>query len=260
MNRSLRNIPAFWVSSFLLTLFVWHSVVVVFRVPEYLLPTPISVIRELFDSELYSFYLRQAYRTGSEAAAGFLLGNLLAILFGIIMYRFSRLQKLTMPTVAAFQAIPIVAVAPLLIVWFGSGILSKILMAAIISFFPTMAAILSSFSEVDHNAKHLFRLYRAGYMSTVRHLLIPAALPSLVTGFKISAGLATVGAIVAEMTGADAGIGYIILNAAYRMETVKLFVGIILAAILGLTGFVLPNIIRNLYPHAWASSRFGDES
>jgi len=257
MKSTLRR-SVCWFLGALLLLALWHLAVVLLSIPEYLLPTPVSVLKELLGKNLPR-YLGHVSRTALEAASGFLLGNVLALLAGIILYRCESLKLLTMPAVAAFQAIPIVALAPLLIVWFGSGMLSKVLMAAVISFFPTMAALLSSFSEVDHHAKLLFRLYRASYRSTVRHLLIPAALPHLVNGLRVSAGLATVGAIVAEMTGADAGVGFVILNASYRMETVQLFVGILLAALLGLTGFGIPNVIRYLYPQAWASSRSGNK-
>jgi len=245
-----------WVISTAIFLIVWQFIVSVFNVGEYLLPSPIVVVKELFYHLVT--YLMHVKITAVEALVGFIVGNIFAILSGLIFYRFSKVMQLVMPMVTALQAIPIIALAPLFIVWMGSGSASKIVMAATISFFPTLAAILSGFAEVDQNAQHLFRLYRASYLTTVRHLLFPGALPALVTGLKVSAGLATVGAIVAEMTGADAGIGYLILNSSYRMETVKLFVGIILAGSLGLAGFALPNMLKFIYPHAWAGIRAGD--
>lgn len=181
MNNSLK-IRVYWFLSLLLIFFIWLSSVVLFNIAEYLVPNPVTVAKDLFNN--LPSYLIHAKITAIEAGSGFVLGNTLAILSGIVLFRFNSLKQLTMPAIAAIQAIPIVALAPLLIVWFGSGMISKVIMAAVISFFPTMAALLSSFSEVDHNAKLLFRLYRASYLSTVRHLLIPAALPTLVTGLK----------------------------------------------------------------------------
>lgn len=236
---------------------VWYSFVSIFNIAEYLLPNPVVVLLELVTNN--KLYIHHFLRTGIEAALGFIVGNTFAVIVGLLLYRSNKLRHISMPAISALQAIPIVALAPLFIVWLGSGMSSKILMAATISFFPTLASILSSFEEVDHNAQQLFRLYRASYLTTVRHLLFPAALPSILTGLKVSAGLATVGAIVAEMTGSDIGIGYLILNASYRMETVKLFVGIFLAGTLGMIAFSLPNMLRLLYPQAWVVTRSGDQ-
>jgi ABC-type nitrate/sulfonate/bicarbonate transport system permease component len=234
-------------------LIFWESLVKLLDLPAYLVPPPSSVLLLLYVD--FSSFQRHLSVTAIEAGAGFLLGTAVASMLALGMFRFDLLKRSIMPYCAAFQAVPIVAVAPLLIIWFGSGIQSKIIMAAVISFFPTLAVIITSFEEANPEAQLLFRMYRADYPTLVRRLLLPASLPAITTGLKVSAGLAVVGAIVAEMTGADRGIGFLILTSSYRMETVRLFAAIIIASFLGLVAYSLPGLLRLLLPHYWVASR-----
>lgn len=222
-------------------------------IPAYLIPPPSSIFSLLFE-ERNSFALHFGI-TAIESGAGFFMGATIAAMLAFGMFRFNLLKKMIMPYCAAFQAVPIVAVAPLLVIWFGSGIQSKIVMASLISFFPTLAVIITSFEEVNADSQLLFRLYKANYLTTVTRLLLPASLPEIVTGLKVSAGLAVVGAIVAEMTGADKGLGFLILTSSYRLETVRLFGAIIMASLLGLAAYSLPGLLKFFLPHYWLASR-----
>lgn len=252
MNRVIRIIstPPFLLPA---SLIAWELLVRLLQTPAYLIPPP-SAILLLFCKEWQSI-ASHLVTTAVEAGAGFLLGSVVAFILATAMFRYDLLNKALMPYCAGFQAVPIVAVAPLLIIWFGSGMLSKVVMAAVISFFPTLAVILAAFEEVNPEAKLLFRLYHANYRTTLLRLLLPASLPAIVTGLKVSAGLAVVGAIVAEMTGADRGLGYMILTSSYRLETVRLFAAIITASLLGLLAYGLPGLLRLLLPHYWVQSR-----
>jgi len=193
--------------------------------------------------------------TLAEAIAGFGIALVIGLVGGCILFRSGTIREIIMPWTSALQAIPIVAMAPLLVVWCGSGMLSKVAMSSIISFFPILTSVLVGFSEVDQDRRLLFQVYRTSYLQTLRHLLLPSALPTIVLGAKISAGLAVVGAIVAEMTGADKGLGYLLLNATYRLETPRLFVAIILSGIIGWAAYTLPGIVRVLFPKYWESGR-----
>lgn len=232
---------------------LWWTVVRAFHVPEYLVPPPSAVVREFSTAPLE--FVQHAGWTFAEAFVGFVIALATGLIGGCIMFRSATIRQVILPWTSALQAIPIVALAPLLVVWFGSGIASKILMSAIISFFPILTAVLVGFSEVDQDRRLLFQVYRTSYPQTLRHLLLPSALPTIIMGTKISAGLATVGAIVAEMTGADKGLGYLLLNATYRLETPRLFVAIILSGIIGWAAYSLPGIARFLLPKYWESAR-----
>ena len=136
----------------------------------------------------------------------------------------------------------------------GSGLASKIAMAAIICFVPVSISLLVAFNNVSREYRELFSLYRAGYFVTLRRLLIPSSAAALLSGLKIASGLAVVGAIVAEMTGADRGIGYLILNGSYRLETDLMFAAVLLAALLGLSFYHLPDLLAKLMPRRWGGA------
>lgn len=220
---------------------VWYLVVTLFSLPPYLLPAPTMVAREL--GRALPSYLYHTGITAFEAMLGFVVGNSVGFAAGIVLHRYVLLQQFSLPVFIGLQSIPIVAIAPLLIVWFGAGLLSKVAMATIICFFPMVVNTLQAFAGVDRDARELFALYRSSFAATLRMLLVPAALPALVAALRISAGLAVVGAIVAELTGADRGLGYILLNASYRLETERLFVAMVLAAGLGGTFYLLPGLM-----------------
>jgi len=235
--------------SVLVLVSMWAALVSIFELPPYLLPAPGDVFASL--KEQYRSFFSHMGITAYESFAGFVVGNVLGIGSAIILHRFYRLQELTMPIFISLQAIPIVALAPLLIVWLGTGLISKVAMAAIICFFPMVVNTLQAFSSVDRDFQELFRFHRADYISTLKLLLIPASFPSIISALRISAGLSVVGAIVAELTGANKGLGYLLLNASYRLETDKMFVAMLLSALLGIVFFHLPSLLRFVVPRSW---------
>lgn len=230
-------------------IFLWAALVKVFTLPPYLLPAPGDVFTSFIKQ--YRVFLMHMGITAYESFAGFIVGNVLGIGSAIILHRFYRLQEFTMPMFISLQAIPIVALAPLLIVWLGTGLISKVAMAAIICFFPMVVNTLQAFSNVDRDFQELFRFHRADYLSTLKLLLIPASFSSIVSALRISAGLSVVGAIVAELTGANKGLGYLLLNASYRLETNMMFVAMLLSALLGIVFFHLPSLLRFIVPRSW---------
>ncbi|MGQ0698800.1 MAG: ABC transporter permease [Panacagrimonas sp.] len=230
---------------------IWWLAVGIFNPPEYLLPGPVAVLSTLADQP--SAYLTHLAVTGYEALLGFMVGNTFGILIAIALYRYSRFKKYTLPVLISFQAIPVVALAPLLVVWLGTGLASKVAMAGIICFFPMVINALHAFSNMDRDYVELFDFYRAGYWSKIRMLLMPASFSAIVAALKISGGLSVVGAIVAELTGADRGLGYILLNASYRLETASMFVGMLLSAVLGIVFFHMPALLKYVVPRSWSS-------
>jgi len=224
----------------------WAALVETFKPAAYILPSP-SMVWATFIAQPDRFFMHVS-TTAFEALLGFVIGNGLGFALAIVLTRFVSMQAFTLPVLISLQAIPIVALAPLLGVWLGSGLESKIAMAAIICFFPMVVNTLQAFASVERDFLDLFALYRSSFQTKLVRLLIPASTASIIAALKISAGLAVVGAIVAEMTGADKGLGYLILNGAYRLETNVLFVAMILAAFLGMSFYFLPTLIQSLLP------------
>ena len=229
----------------------WWLAVVVLQPPPYLLPSPDRVAKALW-KQPETFGLHVAV-TALEAFLGFAIGNVLGIALAILLNRYYRLRNLTLPALISFQAIPIVALAPLLIVWLGAGLASKVAMAAIICFFPMVVNAMQAFSTVNRDFVELFDFYQSGYTARLIYLLVPSSFSSIVAALKISAGLAVVGAIVAELTGADKGLGYVLLNSSYRLETDIMFVAMLLSALLGIVFYQGPALLRILVPRSWAS-------
>jgi len=197
-------------------------------------------------------FLEHMRVTAFEAFAGFLVGNGLGILFAMVLHHFYRMREVTMPILISLQAIPIVALAPLLVVWLGTGLISKVAMAAIICFFPMVVNTLNAFANVDRDFQELFTFHQASYPTCLRLLLVPAGFSAILSALRISAGLAVVGAIVAELTGANKGLGYLLLNASYRLETDNMFVAMLLSAILGIIFFHIPTVLKSLVPKSWS--------
>jgi len=228
---------------------LWWLAVILFNPAPYLLPSPVSVA-SAFGLHFEQFISHLA-TTAYEAFLGFMIGNAMGISIAVLLHRYIKLQTFTLPLLISFQAIPIVALAPLLVVWLGTGLLSKVAMAAIICFFPMVVNALQAFSNIDRDYTELFEFYRAAFRAKLRMLLMPASFPAIVAALKISAGLAVVGAIVAELTGADKGLGYILLNASYRLETDMMFVAMLLSGALGMAFFQMPALLRFVVPRSW---------
>lgn len=240
---------ATFVFSLALLVMLWALVVWLFTPAPYLLPSPARVA-EAFSVQPLRFAMHAAV-TALESIAGFLLGNILGIGLAILLCRYMRIRSFTMPVLISLQAIPIVAFAPLLSVWLGTGYASKVAMAAVICFFPMVVNALEAFANVQQDYVDLFRLYRTKFGKRLSRLLLPASAPAIFSALQISAGLSVVGAIVAEMTGADKGLGFLILNGAYRLETDVLFVAMVLSGAVGISFYYVVGMAKAIAPRAW---------
>lgn len=220
----------------------WEFIVLTTHYPEYLLPRPSLIFRELisnFDTLIY-----HAGITLFEAIAGFLIANVLAFLVAIIFAHSQKTELGLQPFVVALQTTPIIAMAPLLVIWFGTGIGSKIAAAAVVSFFPTIINGTKGLKAIEENMLDLFKSLSATPWQIFVKLRLPNSLPFLFSAFKTSAALSVIGAIVGEFVGANKGIGYIILISTYHMETVTMFTGIIMSAATGMLFFWVIRLIE----------------
>ena len=207
--------------------------------PSFILPKPSSVLRELgvvlANGRLW--YHMQA--TLLEMIGGLALGLSSATVLGYILAKSPLLERLVGPYIVASQSVPIVAVAPLLIIWFGTGKASKVLICALIVFFPVLINTIVGIRSVDENLKLLMRSLRAGRWQTFRYLEVPAALPVLLGGLKIGMTLSAIGAVVGEFVGADRGLGYLISLSKGMFNTSLMFVALITLTSLSLALYLI---------------------
>jgi NitT/TauT family transport system permease protein len=161
-----------------------------------------------------------------EIALGLLLGLSSALGLGYLLGKHRTLEEIASPYIVASQSIPIVAIAPLLVIWLGSGLASKVLITALITFFPTLVATIVGIRSVDADLMDLLRSLRATRRQIFFKLELPSALPVLFGGLKLSVTLAVVGAVVGEFVGADAGVGYLVNLARGILDTPLMFVAV----------------------------------
>jgi NitT/TauT family transport system permease protein len=221
-------------------LVLWDLIVRANHLPPFILPRPGAVwarfVGLLADGRL-------AYHTGvtlSEVLAGLALGLGAAWVLGYAIARSPVLESLLAPYIVASQAVPVVAIAPLLVLWLGFGLRSKVLICALIVFFPILINTVVGVRSVEPDLRDLMRSLRASRWQTFTKLEVPAALPILLGGLKVGATLAVIGAVVGEFVGADRGLGFLINFGRGQYDTALVFVGVmvLVAIALALYGLV----------------------
>lgn len=230
------------ISFFVGILLIWEIVVSVTNYPEYLLPKPTRIINQLITN--FDSLLLHTGITMSEAVIGFIIANTLAFLAAVVFAHSKTIEKGLYPYAVALETTPIIAMAPLLILWFGTDIGSKIVAAAIVAFFPMLVNTVKGLKAIDEETLDLFRSLFANKWQIFIKLRLPNALPYIFSALKTSAALSVIGAIVGEFVGANKGIGYVILISTYHMETVKMFTGIIMSAVAGMLFFWVVGLIE----------------
>lgn len=202
------------------------------EVPAYILPAPSRVFSAIHGEG--AFLLAHAGITAVEIVVGLMAGAAFGIVTALLMALSPRLMSVLQPVLTVSQALPVFAIAPLLVIWLGFGLASKIAMAGLIIYFPVAVAFLDGLRRTDDGLLDLARLNDASALQSLFLIRIPAALPYLATGLKVAATVAPIGAIVGEWVGASGGLGFIMLQANARMETNMLFAALVILAMLAL--------------------------
>jgi NitT/TauT family transport system permease protein len=237
-------------------LVAWESIARGLSIPAYLLPPPsaiaIAASRELPD------LTSAAVVTGRAALYGFLLSAVLGALSAVVLSTSRTLERALYPYTVFLQTVPIVAIAPLLVLWFGAGLKAVAVSAFIVSVFPVIANTLAGIRGVEPALRDLFRLYGASRLDTLLKLELPSALPSLVTGLRVAAGLAVIGAIVGEFVAGfsegGAGLGILVLSSYRQLRTDLLFAAVLFASGLGLLLFGAVNLLGYVLLRRWHPS------
>jgi NitT/TauT family transport system permease protein len=205
----------------------------------------------MFDSRVELF--RALFSTSAGSLAGFAMSAVTGIAIAVLLSSNRSVQRAFYPYAIFFQTVPLIAVAPLLVIWFGFGIQTVIASAFVASVFPVIANTLSGILSTDPPLRDLFRLYGASPLVTLFKLRLPAALPQIFTGLRVSAGLAVIGAIVGEFI-AGGGLGSVVDIARTQQRIDKVFAAVLLASLLGLGLFGLINLLSHLMLRRWHAS------
>ena len=210
-------------------LVLWHLLVLMTGVPPYILPTPVNVGAALVGnlSSLATHFLV----TLIEMICGIFVGTLLGICSALLMSAFKPVKRWLLPVLVISQAIPVFALAPILILWLGYGMGSKIAMAVLIIFFPVTGAFYDGLQRTNPQWLELARIMGADAWTIIKQIRVPAALPALGSGIRIAATVAPIGAVVGEWIGASQGLGYYMLHANARMQTDQMFAALFLLAL-----------------------------
>lgn len=211
----------------LLGLALWEAVTRFGDLPPFLLPPPEAVAQRLWETVRSGLLWKHVMATGTEVLLGLALGLAVALPLGYLMARFPLLERLLAPYTVVSQALPVVAIAPLLIIWFGPGLLSKVLICALIVFFPVLVNTVVGLRNIPQAWRDLLRVLNASWWQTLRYLEWPAALPVLAGGLRIGATLSVIGAVVGEFIAADRGLGFLINAARGRYDTALVFVALL---------------------------------
>lgn len=231
---------------------IWHIAVLLLRPEPFILPGPIRVFEALVDN--FGYLGRHALVTFSEIALGLLVGTLLGVSMALLVASWSFARQWILPLLVMSQALPVFAIAPLLVVWFGYGLGSKIVMTTIIIFFPITSAFQDGLRRTDPGLLDLARLARASRLQTLRLLRIPAALPALASGLRVAVAAAPIGAIVGEWVGASAGLGYVMLHANARSQVDVMFAALLILGVLAaVLWFTVDALLTRLIP--WSEEK-----
>lgn len=220
------------VVTFAALLALWWLLIELGDIPEYLLPAPQNVIPRIFEDG--SLMFRNSLITIEEIVIGFAVTIVTAVPLGLLLALSPTAKRALYPLIVFIQLIPKIAVAPLLLVWFGFGIDSKILLVVLLTFFPLLLASMAGFGILDSRLLYLTRSMGASTWQTFRFLRFPSALPVIFSGLRTSATVAATAAIVAEFVGANRGLGYLLLQGTSRLDTELVFAILFLLTIIGL--------------------------
>lgn len=205
---------------------LWALAVAIFQPAPFILPGPWRVLTSLISQ--FSSLIHHAGITFLEIILGLILGTVFGVTTALLVNASSLARRYVLPLIIASQALPVFAIAPLLVLWFGLGLGSKIAMATLIIYFPVASALNDGLARADSNFIDIARMYGASPLQTLMKFRLPSAMPSLASGIRVAATVAPIGAVVGEWVGASGGLGYVINQANARMQTDTVFAGLVL--------------------------------
>jgi putative hydroxymethylpyrimidine transport system permease protein len=235
---------------------VWQAIVWLAATPPYILPGPALVLARWIDSA--PLILRHAGTTLSEILLGLLFGALIGAASALTLAHFRPARTWLLPVLVISQAIPVFALAPVLVLWLGYGLASKVVMAVLIIYFPVTATFLDGLRRTDPGWLDLAATMNAAPRVVLWKIRVPAALPAFASGLKVAAAVAPIGAVVGEWVGSSAGLGYLMLHANGRMQIDLMFAALLTLAVIAVVLYaVVDRVTRLMVP--WNDSDYHSE-
>jgi NitT/TauT family transport system permease protein len=240
-------VNAAWVRPVLLLVLIvviWDLAIRLFKIPAYQIPAPADVVAVLFSD--WPELLRQSWPTTYATLCGFLLSAVFGIPVAMLIAGSKTVESYVYPLLVFSQSVPKVAIAPLFVVWFGFGIIPKVISAFLLGFFPVVVSAVQGFKSVDPDMVDLARAMQGSRFQVFRAVNLPHALPAIFSGLKVSVTLAVVGAVVGEFVGSNSGIGYVLQRSIGTFDLPTMFAALVILALLGVILFWIVDRIERL--------------
>jgi ABC-type nitrate/sulfonate/bicarbonate transport system permease component len=228
----------------LLVLGAWQAYIVLADVNPLLLPSPFDVARSVVDNA--ALFASNAVVTLTEILLGFALGAATGIALGVLLTYSPLAERAVYPWLVASQMVPIVAVAPILVVWFGFTIVPKVVVVALVGFFPVVVNTIDGLKSVDPEMVRLMRTLGMSRGRIMRSVRVPSALPYVFSGLKVAMALSVIGAVFGEWVGSSEGLGYLMLALNNQLATTELFAAVLVLSLMGITLFFLVGLVERL--------------
>jgi ABC-type nitrate/sulfonate/bicarbonate transport system permease component len=222
----------------------WEAWVRIDDTPAWFLPSPSAVADEAVRSR--ALLWEHTWTTLQEVIAGYLIALAVGIATALLIAVSPVAERTVYPVIVASQAIPIIALAPILLIWFGFGMTPKIIVVVLLCYFPITVNMADGLRSADADAINLLRSMGAGRWQVMRLVRVPSSLPYLISGARVAAAVSVIGAIVGEWVGASSGLGYLMTRAASQFLTARLFAAVAISALIGITLFALVAVIGRL--------------
>lgn len=239
---------------FLVVLIVlWDVVIRVFNIPPYQVPKPEDVLTTLWAD--WPQLLQQAIPTTTATIGGFVLSAVFGVIAAVLIAGSRTIESYVYPLLVFSQSIPKIAIAPLLVVWFGFGMMPKVLCAFLLGFFPVVVSAVQGFKSVEPDMLDLARAMEAKRLQIFRMVAFPHAMPAIFAGLKVSITLAVVGAVVGEFVGSNNGLGFVLQRSIGNFELPTMFAALVVLSLIGVVLFWLLDVIERLMIPWHASQR-----
>jgi ABC-type nitrate/sulfonate/bicarbonate transport system permease component len=230
----------------------WEILVRLLEVPRFVLPAPSEIVAELFAARAIIF--GQLRVTLFEILTGYFLAVVVGFLLSVLIVYSNSFRRGVLPLIVASQTIPVIAIAPVLVIWFGYNYVPRILITALVAFFPLTVSIVTGLQSLDRDFINFFRSLNASPVQLFLKLRFPAALPNIFAGLKVATTLAVVGATISEWVGASAGLGYLMAQDTQQLNTARVFAALVVLGLCGMSFFGIVGRVERL-AMPWAHGR-----
>lgn len=247
-----------WVRPFVLIVVIvaaWDLSIRFFHVPQYLVPTPAQVLEQLVAE--WPMLLKESLPTIYATLGGFVASLLIGVPLAMLIAYSATVEGFLYPLLVFSQSIPKVAIAPLFVVWFGFGLLPKVIVAFLLGFFPIVVSTVMGFKSLEPEMVDLARSMGSSRLKMFFKISLPNALPSMFSAMKVSVTLAVVGAVVGEFVGSNAGIGYVLQRANGNLDLPLMFAALIVLSVIGVLLFMVIDVLER-FAVPWHASQRGN--